>query len=201
MPDKYWSRLPICVLTFIIVTAGCLGTTTSDPTGTTTSDSTETTPVTIPEMTDHLTVHEELTTNHTYHAENNTITYIEEYRTSVNETTGNVTKEPVYGTAPADFWLKHMGTSVAAQAVRQELTANASSQTLDGITVVASSKPTVHVAVVWTRNKVGDTTQTPRLSQETLRENIPEGVTVTLSIGEKQMTRTYNITVKERTKM
>lgn len=201
MPDKYRSRLPICLLTLIIVTAGCLGTPPTDPTTTSPADSTEPAPATISEMADHLTVHEELTTNHTYHAENNTIEYIEEYRTSVNETTGNVTKEPVYGTAPADFWLKHMGTSIAAQAVRQELTANASNQTLDGITVEAASKPTVHVAVVWTRNKVGDTTQTPRLSQETLRENIPEDVTVTLSVGEKQMTRTYNVTVEERTKL
>ncbi|MXR20024.1 hypothetical protein [Halobacterium bonnevillei] len=152
-------------------------------------------------MADHLTVHEELTTNHTYHAENNTIEYIEEYRTSVNETTGSVTKEPVYGTAPADTWLKYKGESIAAQAVRQELTANASNRTLDGITVVGSSKPTVHVAVVWTRNKVGDTTHTPHLPQETLHENIPEDVTVTLSVGEKQLTRTYNVTVKERTKM
>ncbi|GAA0268451.1 hypothetical protein GCM10009000_100820 [Halobacterium noricense] len=152
-------------------------------------------------MPNHLEVNKEFTTNHTYHAKNNTIEYIEEYRVSVNETTGNVTRKPVYGTSPADVWLKHMGASVAAQAVRQELTANVSNQTLDGITVESVSKPTVHVAVVWTRNKVGDTAQTPRLSQETLRENIPKDVTVTLSVDEKQMTRTYNVTVEERTKM
>lgn len=201
MVGKYWSRLPIGLLTLIILAGGCMGIPPSDPTATSLADPTESAPATVPEISDHLSVHEELTPNHTYHAENNTIEYIEEYRTSVNETTGEVTREPVYGTAPADTWLKHRGASIAARAVRQELTTNASGQTLDGITVAAASEPTTHVSVVWTRTKVGDTTQTPRLPQETLRENVPEDVTVTLSAGEKQMTRTYNVTVNERTKL
>lgn len=193
MLDRYQSPLSACLVAVLLVTAGCSSAPASD-TATSAPDAT------LSEMPDHLNVSQDLSTNHTYYAINDTIEYIEEYRVTVNSTTGEESKEPVYGTTDADTWLNHKGATVAAHAVRKSLATNASNQSLDGITVESRSEPEIQVAVVWTRNTVGNTEQTPSIPQSSLRRNLPERVTVTLTVNEKQVTNTYNVTVDERTK-
>lgn len=193
MPDRYWFQLSICLVAFTLVTAGCVGPSSSEPT-------TESTNATLSEMADHLDINRDLTANYTYYAENDTVKYIEEYRVTVNSSTGEETKEAVYGTAEADIWMKQKGATIAAQTIRKKLSTNVSNQSIDGITVEAGTQPKSHVAVVWTRNKVGNTEQTPTILQQTLRESLPDDITVTLVIDEKQVTHTYGITVEERTK-
>lgn len=161
-------QLLLLVIAFTIVTPGCLGTSSPSPsTAMTSTPPSTTSSYEDVELNRTVYVQRAMTDNVTYYESNNTIRYIEEYRTRVNSTTGESTSEPVYGTEDADYWAKHIGTTVAEKVVEAELAAHYSNETLQGITVSARSNLTV--AINWNRDTGGETAQTPSIPQETLR--------------------------------
>ncbi|WP_136688608.1 hypothetical protein [Halorhabdus amylolytica] len=137
----------------------------------------------------------------TYYPDNDTIRYVAAYHHTNHEEVVNGTappdREPIYEFVPAEEWLAVQAPYAGADAVREQVTSRlAGNHSLSTGVSSADNGTRVTVATRTLLSRDGEVLSTPNVTFDRIQTVTPTNVTVTISVGEHSLTRTYPVEVR-----